>query len=203
MTQDIRICFVGDSLVNGAGDETALGWAGRLCAIANAGGTPVTYYNLGIRGNTSKDILLRWKHECALRLPDFCDGRIVISCGVNDTVIANGLLRVQPEESCANLREILRGANAYKILLVGPPPVEDNVQNERINTLSQAFAHEAMVFNVPYIELFSPLISDEKYKRDVSNNDGCYPKGFHPSSGGYSKIAEIVSLSPSWWFHAP
>ena len=29
MRQDIRICFVGDSFVNGTGDEAALGWAGR------------------------------------------------------------------------------------------------------------------------------------------------------------------------------
>ena len=36
MTQDIRICFIGDSLVNGTGDEAALGWAGRLCACAMA-----------------------------------------------------------------------------------------------------------------------------------------------------------------------
>lgn len=59
MAHDIRICFVGDSFVNGIGDERALGWAGRLCAAANARGVPVTYYNLGVRRNTSKDILLR------------------------------------------------------------------------------------------------------------------------------------------------
>lgn len=41
MTQDIRICFIGDSLVNGTGDEAALGWAGRLCAMANASDIPV------------------------------------------------------------------------------------------------------------------------------------------------------------------
>lgn len=203
MTQDIRICFVGDSLVNGAGDETALGWAGRLCAATNAGGTSVSYYNLGVRGNTSRDILLRWKNECALRLPDSCDGRIVISCGVNDTVIVKGSLRVPPEESCANIGEILRGAQCYKVLMVGPPPVEDNAQNERIRVLSKAFAYEAEALDVPYIDLYSSLACNEKYKRDVRTNHGCYPKGFHPTSSGYSMIAEIVSLSPNWWFYAP
>lgn len=33
MTKDIRIFFVGDSFVNGTGDEEALGWAGRLGAF--------------------------------------------------------------------------------------------------------------------------------------------------------------------------
>lgn len=92
MTADIRICFVGDSFVNGTGDETALGWTGRLCASANRVAS-ITYYNLGIRRDTSHDILQRWERECALRLPGFCDGRLVFSCGVNDMVIENGRLR--------------------------------------------------------------------------------------------------------------
>jgi len=30
--KDIRICFIADSFVDGTGDETYPGWAGRLCA---------------------------------------------------------------------------------------------------------------------------------------------------------------------------
>ena len=198
MNQDIRICFVGDSFVNGTGDETALGWAGRLSAAANARGTPVTYYNLGIRRNTSRDILLRWENECALRLPESCDGRVVLSCGVNDTVIENGSVRIRPEESRANVREILRGAKKYKVLMLGPPPVGEGEQNERIMALSQAFAHEAKALGVPYIDFFTWLASDAAYRHEVSSNDGS-----HPRSGGYAKMAHIVLSSPSWWFHAP
>jgi lysophospholipase L1-like esterase len=198
MAQDIRICFVGDSFVNGTGDETALGWAGRLCAAANDRGMAITYYNLGIRRDTSRDILLRWEHECALRLPADCDGRIVFACGVNDTVIEGGALRVHPEESRANIREFLRGAKRYRVLVVGPPPVADNDQNERIHGLSQTFAHEASALGIPYIELFSPLKSDSLYKQDISLNDG-----FHPSSIGYATMAQIIGTSTNWWFYAP
>ena len=197
MTQDIRICFIGDSLVNGTGDEAALGWAGRLCVMANASDIPVTYYNLGIRRNTSKDILLRWESECTLRLPDFCDGRIVLSCGVNDTAIENEKVRVNSAESCANVRAILRGARRYKVLMVGPPPVIDDEQNERIESLSLAFARETQALGVPYIDLFSALCSDDAYKREVERNDGA-----HPRNEGYSKMARIIESSPSWWFHA-
>lgn len=198
MSSDIRICFVGDSFVNGTGDETALGWAGRLCAAANTRGFPVTYYNLGIRRDTSKDILQRWKAECSLRLPDGCDGRVVLSCGVNDTVFENGIVRVHPDESCANVRELLRGSKKYKMLMLGPPPVNENRQNERIMALSQAFAKEAGLFGVPYIDLFTPLVSDAGYRQEVTGNDGS-----HPQSTGYAKIAQIVISSPSWWFHTP
>lgn len=196
MNDDIRICFVGDSFVNGTGDETALGWAGRVCAAANAAGRAVTYYNLGIRRNTSRDILRRWQVECALRLPDNCDGRIVLSCGVNDTVIENESLRVAFDESRANIREILRAGGKYKMLMVAPPPVDDDDQNRRIGALSQAFAREAETAGVPYIDVFSSLVGDEGYKREVAANDGS-----HPGGGGYAKIADIVLSSALWWFH--
>jgi len=198
MTQDIRICFIGDSLVNGTGDEAALGWAGRLCALAHASDIPVTYYNLGIRRNTSRDILLRWESECTLRLPDSCDGRIVLSCGVNDTAIENGKMRVDFAESCENVRAILRGAKQYTVLMVGPPPVLDDEQNERIEDLSVALARDTQTLGVPYIDLFSALCSDDAYKREVERNDGA-----HPRSEGYSKMARIIGSSPSWWFRAP
>ncbi|KGK42674.1 hypothetical protein LH51_05075 [Nitrincola sp. A-D6] len=198
MTTDIRICFVGDSFVNGTGDEEALGWAGRLCAAANTRDIPVTYYNLGIRRNTSRDILQRFEIECPLRLPETCDSRVVLSCGVNDTVIENGARRIPYAESRANVRELLHRAKQYKTILVGPPPVGEDKQNERIMALSQAFAEEAAAQSVPYIDLFSSLVSDDSYKLEVMNNDGS-----HPGSSGYVKMAHIISSSPNWWFYAP
>lgn len=198
VAQDIRICFVGDSFVNGTGDEMALGWAGRLCAAAHKRGMSVTYYNLGIRRNTSQDILLRWETECALRLPSSCDGRVVLSCGVNDTVVENGAPRVRFEESVAGVREILKGVFKYKLLMVGPPPVADDGQNERINALSRAYSREAEALGVPFIELFSALVADAGYKREVSSNDGS-----HPRREGYSKMAQIIGASAHWWFHEP
>lgn len=195
-TEDIRICFLGDSFVNGTGDETTLGWAGRLCAAANASGTPITYYNLGIRGNTSRDILHRWERESALRLPESCDGRLVISCGVNDTAIALGQVRVSPEESCANLQAILRSAKQkYRVLIVGPPPVEEGDRNTRIEAISAAYAREAESQGIPYIELYSHLVTDEAYRREVAANDGS-----HPRSQGYQTMARIIGTSQSWWF---
>ncbi len=65
----LRICFIGDSFVNGTGDPTCLGWTGRICAAAIARGHDVTHYNLGIRRQTSTDIQARWQEEVSLRLP--------------------------------------------------------------------------------------------------------------------------------------
>ena len=193
--RDIRICFVGDSFVNGTGDEKALGWAGRLCAGANSKGNVITFYNLGVRRDTSTDVLRRFACECTPRLPKSADGRIVLSFGVNDTSIENGVLRVSFEQSCSNARDILRIASQFKVILVGPPPIVDQDQNVRICALSQAFSCEAKVLGIPYIELFSHLVADTRYKRDIAQNDGA-----HPTGRGYAKMAALISSSRAWWF---
>jgi hypothetical protein len=55
--QDLRICFVGDSYINGSGDEQCLGWIGRLCERRFTRQFRLTVYDLGIRGATT-DILV-------------------------------------------------------------------------------------------------------------------------------------------------
>jgi lysophospholipase L1-like esterase len=91
---DVRICFIGDSFVNGTGDPLCLDWTGRVCATAITLGYPITYYNLGIRRETSPDIAARWRDECARRLPATIDGRVVLSFGANDTTIEQGQQRL-------------------------------------------------------------------------------------------------------------
>jgi acyl-CoA thioesterase I len=195
--KDIRICFIGDSFVNGTGDETFLGWTGRVCAAAtNISDISLTCYNLGIRRNTSTDILQRWEHECAVRLSDFCDGRVVLSCGVNDMVIEDAQHRVPADESCNNIRQILQRANSkYKTLMVGPAPVGDDNLNHRLKNISAAYAQEAQKLGIPYIELFSHLADNRRYLLESRNNDG-----YHPMSYGYAAIANIIRKSDQWWF---
>ena len=195
--QDIRICYIGDSFVNGTGDETCLGWAGRISTNATSNERSITYYNLGIRRHTSKDILQRWEQECALRLPEFCDGRVVLSCGVNDMVIEEGQTRVTVEDSCKNVRQILQLANTkYKTLMVGPAPVGDADLNSRIMNISAAYAQEANALGIPFVDVFSHLVSDQKYLQESKNNDG-----YHPKSYGYAAIANIIRASDHWWFN--
>jgi len=194
--QDIRICFIGDSFVNGTGDETFLGWAGRLCAAAQLNEIALTYYNLGVRRNTSVDILQRWEPECSQRLPEFCDGRVVLCCGVNDMVLENGQQRVPTETSRDNVRLILQHASAkYKTIMVGPAPVGDTDLNDRIKMVSEGYALAAAALNIPYIEVFSHLISDQKYILESKNNDG-----YHPKSYGYNAITRVITGSKHWWF---
>ena len=77
MNRPMRICFIGDSFVQGTGDDACLGWVGRVCAALRQQGRDLTSYNLGIRRDTSADIRQRWQREAQLRLPAEHDGRLV------------------------------------------------------------------------------------------------------------------------------
>ncbi|BAZ30863.1 GDSL family lipase [Cylindrospermum sp. NIES-4074] len=194
----VRICFVGESFVNGAGDPECLGWTGRICVSANKKGYEITYYNLGVRRETSTELKNRWFKETTYRLPKDYDGRVVFSFGVNDTTIENGKTRVAITESIANICTILSEAKQlYPVLMVSPPPVADKEQNIRINNLSKEFALVCNDLGVPYLDVFSLLENSTVWIDEVKNNDGA-----HPKSAGYAEFAQIVENWDSWlnWF---
>ena len=194
----MRICFVGDSFVNGTGDPECLGWAGRVCAVARREGHDITYYNLGVRRETSTDVRARWRREVSCRLPEGTDGRIVFSFGVNDTTLENGTCRVEVSDSAENTREILKAATQlFPVLMVGPPPVLDAEHNLRIAALSKQFAVVCAELDVPYLDVFTPLRSSETWMHEAAANDGS-----HPGAAGYRELAHLVLRWLAWlsWF---
>ncbi|MDF5706903.1 MAG: GDSL-type esterase/lipase family protein [Nostoc sp. S4] len=198
---EVRICFVGDSFVNGTGDPECLGWTGRVCANANKKGYDITYYNLGIRRDTSSDIAKRWLQEVSLRLPKEYDGRVVFSFGLNDTTIENGKTLVDLADSLKNAEEILRKAQQlYPVLMIGPAPYveqEDFERRQRNKDLTQNLALICQQLNVPYLDVFPILEKSNIWIDEARANDGAHPKG-----GGYREFAKIVENWDAWlnWF---
>ncbi|WP_233608202.1 GDSL-type esterase/lipase family protein [Nocardia stercoris] len=194
---DIRICFVGDSLVAGVGDRTALGWPGRLAARAQAVGWPLTWYNLGIRRETSADIAARWEAECARRLPAGVAAGVVFAFGANDTVLEDGRPRVEPEKSVANLVAFLDTAadRGWHRLVVSPPPNIDPEHNARLAELDARFAAVCAAADVGYLRALEPLSADVVWQREIAAGDG-----YHPDGAAYERYADL--LSPGWnhWF---
>ena len=195
---DHRICFVGDSFVQGTCDPLCLGWTGRVAVHAQRNGFNLTHYNLGVRRDTSQDIRNRWEQECENRLPTSARQYVVFSFGANDSAIENDRSRVSVKESRDNFREIISKAHSrYKTLIIGPPPVNDPEHQEGIKELSQVFERLSQEFGVPYLSVFDTLSNDPTWMTELSNNDGC-----HPSDLGYTKLADLVSSWTSWWFGA-
>lgn len=203
-----RVCFVGDSYVNGTGDPDALGWRGRVCRAAWDAGRPITHYDLGVRGDTSAMIAARWRAECAARLPADADGRLVFSFGLNDSAeVAGAGLRVPHAQSVANARAVIAEAKAWlPVLWLGPPPANAAMSpmtpspgltvsfaQDRIDALNASYAALAAELGVSYLDLSTPLRDDPRYLASQRAGDG-----LHPSADGYRMLADLVLAWPAW-----
>jgi len=190
----MRICFIGDSLVNGTGDPTLLGWVGRVCAAARRRGQDITCYNLGIRGDTSVEIAGRWQDESGRRLPAGVDGRLVFSFGANDCLTRDGAPRIPAAQALANARAVLEGARQrHPTLMLGPPPTALAEADPRVAALSRDLATLAAELSVPYLDLYTPLAAMPLWRLEVTVGDGA-----HPGAAGYALIADLVEGWAPW-----
>jgi acyl-CoA thioesterase-1 len=190
----MRICFIGDSFVNGAGDPTLLGWVGRVCAAARRRGRDVTCYNLGVRRDTSADVAGRWQEEARRRLPAEIDGRLVFSFGANDCTLDAGAPRATPERSVENARAILGAAKQrHPTLMLGPAPIAIDDADPRIAALSRSYASLCVELGVPYLDLYTPLAAMSLWRLEIATGDGA-----HPGAAGYALIADLVEGWEAW-----
>jgi lysophospholipase L1-like esterase len=193
----MRICFFGDSFVNGTGDDDGLGWVGRVIAKARQGGRDVTGYNLGIRGNTSADVGSRWRSEAGLRLAAEHDCRLVFSFGANDCA-PNGAddgPRMGRAESLARGETILSEARRWvPTLMIGPCIIASHREaNERVRALSADYARLCARIDVPYLEICGLLLASRLWTQEALAGDGA-----HPNRGGYALVADAVSNWSPW-----
>ncbi|MFJ8042006.1 GDSL-type esterase/lipase family protein [Kitasatospora sp. NPDC096147] len=188
MTDQLRICFIGDSFVLGLGDPSYQGWVGRVLAAAGPG---LTAFNLGVRRNTSADVLARvWAEYDARHVPG-ADHRLVVSFGSNDTVVEDGAPRVAPARTLEHLTALLTEAarRAVPVLVVGPPPVAflGTEHLSRLLALADAEAALCADFGVPFVPLTEALAADLAWNAEALAGDGA-----HPAAGGYARAAEVV-----------
>jgi acyl-CoA thioesterase-1 len=193
----MRVCFFGDSFVNGTGDDDGLGWVGRVVARARQGGLDITGYNLGIRRDTSADVAARWLNEARLRLPAEHDGRLVFSFGANDCS-ANGAgdrPGVARESSLAHAEAILDTAHRWlPTLMVGPGTVaSDREANARICALSADYGKLCERLGVPYLEVCQLTLASPLWTGEAIAGDGA-----HPNRGGYALVADAVANWGPW-----
>ena len=63
-TRDLAIVFLGASLVAGVGDPKGQGWVTRVVGRTQHPDLELTAYNLGVRGDTSADVLAAGPPRC-------------------------------------------------------------------------------------------------------------------------------------------
>lgn len=204
----LRICFVGDSYISGTGDSECLGWVGRVCAMAWRRNRQVTFYNVGIRGDTSPGIAARWRSECEVRLPAESPSLLVFAFGINDISDEAGVgLRVPHDVSVTTARRMLAEASQWnRTLWVGPPPANEacspmsprpglsfDFRNDRLLALNSDYRAAAEELGIPYLDIATPLTASSTYQQSLLDGDR-----MHCSAAGYAEIAQLVDAWPAW-----
>jgi lysophospholipase L1-like esterase len=188
---DMRLIFIGDSIVAGSGDDECRGWVGRVGSATRRAGVDHTPYNLGIGGDTTADVLARWQGEVTRRLNPEIENRLAIQAGVNDA--RDGVER-DADTSAADLDTLIEGVRGAGLepLVVGPTPTAQAAESERIGALSERFATVCANRNVAFIELHAALRGSGSFQASLATD------GYHPDADGYGEIAQVV-LQNGWW----
>jgi acyl-CoA thioesterase-1 len=186
---DVRLCFFGDSFTAGVGDETRLGWVGRICARAGEAGHDLTAYNLGIRRQTSRQVVERLRAEAVPRLAGGDRRGVVLAVGVNDTTFENDIRRLDVDDTLAALDAFVREASeaGWSVLVVGPAFVGDPQQNQRIAELSGVMHGRCADLDITFVDVVSSLGDGEDWERQVNAVDGA-----HPRASGYEQLADTI-----------
>ena len=189
--RDVGLVFVGASLVAGVGDPKGQGWVSRVVGRTHSPDLELTAYNLGVRGDTTADVLARWKAECAPRWQGRAEKRLVVSVGGNDAATGVTLARHR-----LNLANILDDAASAGIgtFVVSPPPTDDEELNAKLDVLVEAQADVCSRRGVPFVDCFRPLLGHEQWQSDLAASRVAH----HPGQAGYGLIAWLV-LHNGWY----
>jgi len=83
----------------------------------------------------------------------------------------------------------------YNVLMIGPPPIDDEKQNNSIKAYDEAYASVCNMLGVNYLSIFDKLVNDEVWMGDVRDNDHV-----HPRENGYELLSQYIYNWKGWWF---
>jgi lysophospholipase L1-like esterase len=200
----MRVLVFGASVTQGFWD-TEGGWVQRLRKyydeqqVQNWTNERPTIFNLGISGDSTREILKRLEAEAMVRQTDR-GLAFIFSVGVNDSfVFGDGRENMNPEEFVANYKKIISIAKKYsdKIMLLGLQYCDEdrtrpvawadiNYTNERIKIFDDITKSVAETHDIPYVGIFDLL--REKFE----SGSKVYQDGLHPNNEGHQLIFEQV-----------
>lgn len=188
--RDVGMIFLGASQTAGYGDPKGLGWVGRVVARTQHPELDLTAYNLGVRGNTSGDVVNRWSAECQPRWKGRAERRLVLSVGMND--IVSGMTMARSRLNLANILDEATNAGVG-VFVVGLAPTLDAEVNRKVEALAEAQADVCSRRGITYVDCFRPLVSHDQWMADLAAS----PDRAHPGQAGYGLIAWLV-LHNGW-----
>ncbi|MBM6400677.1 GDSL-type esterase/lipase family protein [Phycicoccus sonneratiae] len=188
--RDLALVFLGASLVAGVGDPKGQGWVTRVVGRTQHPELTVNAYNLGVRGDTSAQLLERWASEVPRRWAGRSERRLVLSVGTSDILRGVTLARHR-----LNLANLLDDATSHGVstFVVSPPPSDDDELNARLEVLVDAQADVCSRRGVPFVDCYAPLLGHDQWRTDLAASRVPH----HPGQAGYGLIAWLV-LHNGW-----
>lgn len=188
--RDVGLVFIGASMVAGVGDPKGQGWVSRVVGRTHHPDLELTAYNLGVRGDTSADVLARWQVECRPRWKGRSERRLVVAVGSNDPAAGVSLARHR-----LNLANLLDDAASMGVgtFVVSPAPIDDADYNAKLEVLVDAQADVCSRRGIPFVDCFRPLAAHDQWTSDIAAS----PIPHHPGQAGYGLIAWLV-LHNGW-----
>jgi lysophospholipase L1-like esterase len=186
-----RITIFGDSITWGACDTEYGGWAARLRRYVEVNiSDEIEVYNMGVSGDTTKDLLARFDAECVAR--NRHPQTIIFAIGINDSryLETKNNLETPLEKFEVNLMELIKKAKkcSDKIIFVGLTKVDElkttpypwrpdrDYTNENVilyNSAIEEICHER---GLPFISMLDAIEMDD------------LEDGLHPNSKGHEKM---------------
>lgn len=188
---DLRAAFLGDSYVAGAGDDSALGWVGRVAAAARIEGADFTAYNLGVRYETGPQVAARAAVELAPRFQWGDAYALVAAFGAND--ISRGVPLEATLAAAAGLIATAAGLGAAPFLISPPVFQDDRDKDAAAEMMTAALAALCAQEAVAFLDLRTAVTDWPLWWSEARVGDGA-----HPNGAGYALIAAAVSAWPPW-----
>ncbi|OGI16397.1 MAG: hypothetical protein A3J63_01795 [Candidatus Moranbacteria bacterium RIFCSPHIGHO2_02_FULL_40_12b] len=194
-----QIFIFGASTEWGAWDLEKGGWPERLKLFLfkkenSSSDFEADFYNLSISGNTSRDILARFKNELKHRIDKNYKKVLIFAVGTNDASIYKKRSRVPISEFKKNLNGLIKEAKkiSLNIYFKGLMGADEN------RTLPVSWNKDAFYYNksiIKYDEALREICQENKARYinvgDVIGKNDLYD-GLHPNSKGHEKIYKTV-----------
>ncbi|KKR71578.1 MAG: Lysophospholipase L1 and related esterases family [Microgenomates group bacterium GW2011_GWC1_41_8] len=209
----MQIFIFGDSITSGMWD-TQGGWADQIKqrvttqCINSHFEIDIEVYNLGISGNTSRDLLYRFELEIRQR-KDETESIIVIAIGLNDSQYYTQEKRNETSLSDFknNLEKLLYKAKQFtsNIIFVGLTPVDDNLVSPMPWKMESSYRNEDIEKYNNKIKEFCAgnklVFVDIRSEFKKTDYMKLLADGVHPNTQGhelmYKLVWEKIQLFPS------
>lgn len=196
------LCF-GDSITLGENDSIQGGWADCLKKyyfqqFTDSQTQAVSLYNLGVAGETTDGLRLRFDTELNARNIKGQRLIVVLAHGANDIVIHKHKNRVPELYYIRNLKCCIEAAQKLKadVLLLNLLPISRSIEGQ-INQHGQLrFARDIQTYNTALKALSQTMQCDylDLYTAFTDNNTDAYhcSDGVHPNTKGHELLYQMI-----------